>query len=164
MGRWNRGQSGNPRGRPKNGIAVAELRTQVEKHRLIDKLGNTGARAGEYANVDMDKEVRAIQLLLSYGYGPPRGHEIGGSEGILIQVVYAETNQIRKRGGGNRGQVVHRGHWRELGRSGEGRLGRDVGIVDATSFHHFRARQPYRRHHRRRCTRLRGWQAIPPRL
>src|SRR5262245_6825184 len=94
MGRWNRGQSGNPRGRPKNGIAVAELRTQVEKHRLIEKLGNIGARRGEYANVDMDKQVRAIQLLLSYGYGPPRGLEIGGTEGIVIQVVYAETNQI----------------------------------------------------------------------
>ena len=94
MARWTKGQSGNPRGRPKSGNAIADLaRSQVEKHRLIDKLGAVGARTNEYADVAVDQQLRAIQLLLSYGYGPPRA-EIEGSEGLKIQVIYAETNHI----------------------------------------------------------------------
>ena len=94
MARWVKGESGNRSGRPKSGTAIAELaRTQAEKHQLIEKLGRIGARAGEYAEVDVDQQVRAIQLLLSYGYGPPRA-EINTSEGLVIQVIYAETNQI----------------------------------------------------------------------
>src|SRR5712692_10514385 len=94
MMRWTKGESGNPRGRPKAGTAIAALaRGQVERHKLIEKLGSIGARQGEYAKVDVDQQVRAIQLLLAYGYGPPRA-ELSTSEGVVIQVVYAERNQI----------------------------------------------------------------------
>src|ERR1700686_1317794 len=94
MPRWAKGQSGNRRGRPKSGTAIAELaRAQVEKHRLIEKLGSIGARQSEYEKVDVDQQMRAIQLLLAYGYGPPRA-EIKTGEGVVIQVIYAETNHI----------------------------------------------------------------------
>ena len=94
MARWVKGQSGNRRGRPRNGTAIAPLaRAQVQKHKLVDKLGSIGARTGEYVEVDVDHQLRAIQLLLAYGYGPPRP-ELEGKEGIIIQVTYAETNRI----------------------------------------------------------------------
>jgi hypothetical protein len=75
-------------------MAIAELaRRQVERHRLIEKLGSISAGANEYSDVAIDQQLRAIQLLLSYGYGPPRGESEGG-EGIKIEVMYAETNHI----------------------------------------------------------------------
>ena len=94
MPKWIKGQSGNPKGRPKNRTAIAELaRSQVEKHKLVELLGSIGARDGDYVEVDIDQQLRAIQLLLAYGYGPPRP-EIAGGEGIVIQVTYVETNRI----------------------------------------------------------------------
>jgi hypothetical protein len=44
----------------------------VEKHKLVEKLGSIGSRRDEFGQVDVDQQLRAIQLLLSYGYGPPR--------------------------------------------------------------------------------------------
>ena len=95
MARWIKGKSGNPKGRPRMGAAIADLaRHQIEKHKLIDKLGSIGAGQGNSNSVDVDQQLRAIQLLLSYGYGPPRG-EINGNDGaVVIQVIYAERNQI----------------------------------------------------------------------
>jgi hypothetical protein len=94
MPKWIKGQSGNLKGRPKNPTAIAELaRSQVEKHKLIEKLGSIAAREGEYVEIDVDQQLRAIQLLLAYGYGPPRP-EMEGGEGIVIQVTYVETNRI----------------------------------------------------------------------
>jgi hypothetical protein len=103
-------------GRPKSETAIAELaRSQVEKHKLVEKLGSIGARRDEYGQVDVDQQLRAIQLLLSYGYGPPRA-EVEGSDRVVIQVVYAETNQITIDGaapgaetGDSAGEAVQRG-------------------------------------------------------
>ena len=94
MARWVKGKSGNPSGRPKSGTAIADLaRTQIEKHKLVEKLGSIGAGQGDYRDVEIDQQLRAIQLLLAYGYGPPRP-ETEGCEGLKIQVIYAETNHI----------------------------------------------------------------------
>src|SRR5579862_1155681 len=94
MARWIKGESGNRRGRPRKSSAIAGLaRHQIEKHKLIEKLGNMGARQGDYSGVEFDQQLRAIQLLLSYGYGPPRP-EIEASSGTVIQVVYEQRNQI----------------------------------------------------------------------
>ena len=94
MARWAKGQSGNPKGRPKAATAIADLaRSQVERHKLVEKLGSIGAGEGDYREVDVDQQLRAIQLLLAYGYGPPRA-EIEGREGLVIQVSYVERNQI----------------------------------------------------------------------
>jgi hypothetical protein len=95
MPRWIKGKSGNPHGRPKRGAAIADLaRQQIAKHKLVEILGRIGGGQGEYAGVEVDQQLRAIQLLLSYGYGPPRA-EVDGNDGkMVIQVIYAERNQI----------------------------------------------------------------------
>ena len=94
MARWIKGESGNPKGRPREGSAIASLaRSQVQKHKLVEKLGRMGARQGEYNKIDVDQQIRAIQLLLAYGYGPPRG-ELESGDGVVIQVTYVERNQI----------------------------------------------------------------------
>jgi hypothetical protein len=94
MGRWSKGQSGNPKGRPRDGASIAgRARSQVERYKLIEKLGEIGARAGEYAKVGVDQQIRAIQLLLSYGYGPPRS-EVERGDAAVIQVTYVERNQF----------------------------------------------------------------------
>jgi hypothetical protein len=64
---WPKGHSGNPKGRPPTGLAIAELaRAEVDKHGLVVKLGNIAARGRG------DKQFRAIQLLLAYAFGTPR--------------------------------------------------------------------------------------------
>ena len=94
MGRWFKGVSGNPKGRPKKGTAIADLaRNQIQKHKLIEKLGSMAAGERDYQAMGVDQQLRAIQLLLAYGYGPPRA-EIPTQEGIIIQVNYVERNQL----------------------------------------------------------------------
>ena len=128
MARWITGESGNPKGRPREGTAIAGLaRSQVQKHKLVEKLGRIGAREGEYAKVDVDQQIRAIQLLLAYGYGPPRA-ELEGGDAVVIQVTYVERNQIAINGaapgaiaGGATGETVQRGLLRApLGEDGFG--------------------------------------------
>src|ERR1039458_6836724 len=128
MARWIKGESGNPKGRPREGTAIAGLaRSQVEKHKLIEKLGGIGAREGEYTEVDVDQQIRAMQLLLAYAYGPPRS-ELEGGDAVVIEVTYVERNQIAINGaapgaiaGGAAGQTVQRGLLRaSLGEDGSG--------------------------------------------
>jgi hypothetical protein len=60
---------------------------------LIERLGRIGAGKDSNGNVDVGQQIRAIRLLLAYGYGPPKG-EIESGDGVVIQVTYVERNQI----------------------------------------------------------------------
>ena len=94
MARWAKGKSGNPRGRPRRGTAIADLaRSQIQKHKLIERLGSICAGDGEYRAVGVDQQLRAIQLLIAYGYGPPRA-EVEARERLVIEVNYVARNQI----------------------------------------------------------------------
>src|SRR5579862_2320303 len=95
MARWTKGKTGNPKGRPRKGTAIADLaRQQITKHKLVEKLGSIGARQGEYSKTDVDQQLRAIQMLLSYGYGPPRA-EMESDGKVIIQVTYAEKINLQ---------------------------------------------------------------------
>jgi len=128
MSRWITGESGNPKGRPREGDTIAGLaRAQVQRHKLVEKLGKIGAREGEYVEVDVSQQIRAIQLLLAYGYGPPRS-ELEGRDAVVIQVTYVERNRITINGaapgataGGAAGETVQRDLLRApLGEDGTG--------------------------------------------
>jgi hypothetical protein len=94
MARWTKGQSGNRNGRPKTGKPIGHLaRLQVDKHKLIQVLAGIAAGEHESATVDVNQQLRAIQLLLAYGYGPPQA-ENEVREGLKIEVIYVESHNI----------------------------------------------------------------------
>src|SRR5436305_100371 len=69
-------------GSPSSGAALADR--DAGQHRGTREGIHPGGRGSATA---------AIQLLLSYGYGPPRA-EIEAGERLLIEVVYVERNSI----------------------------------------------------------------------
>ena len=77
---WPKGQSGNPKGRPPIGAAIAEAaRDEIERRSLVGKLGTIAAGRGGQA-------VKAIELLLAYAYGRPR-NEVGLNLGAAPDVA-----------------------------------------------------------------------------
>jgi hypothetical protein len=84
---WQKGRSGNPRGRHRSGEELAGLLRQiVDRRRFADKLCEL-CYAGD---------VQAMRLLLSYTDGPPQtGGPIHDPEAIQITVTYVQQNHIR---------------------------------------------------------------------
>ena len=84
---WQKGRSGNPRGRRRSGEELGDLlRHIVDRRRFADKLCEL-CYAGD---------VQAMRLLLSYTDGPPQtGGPIQNPEGIQITVTYVQQNNIR---------------------------------------------------------------------
>lgn len=94
MSRWPKGRSGNPGGRPRAGSSIAErARKEIDKGRLLERLGRMSAAEGEFSEIDVVQQMRAMQLLLAHGVGPPRG-EVERLEGIKVQVNYVQTNKL----------------------------------------------------------------------
>lgn len=81
---WQKGRSGNPKGRRRSGEELGELLRQiVDRRRFADKLCEL-CYAGD---------VQAMRLLLSYTDGPPQaGGPIQDLETIQITVTYVQQN------------------------------------------------------------------------
>jgi hypothetical protein len=69
-GRYAPGQSGNYRGRPRTGFAEL-CRAIVERHRLPGMLAAMACATGQFRKIDFGSRLKAVQILLHYGYGPP---------------------------------------------------------------------------------------------
>jgi hypothetical protein len=82
---WEKGQSGNPGGRPKENEALKRLILENTKNGkvLVDKL---------LLFIDHAPEVRdriaALKILLEYGFGKPvHNMTLGGADGEPVQIV-----------------------------------------------------------------------------
>jgi hypothetical protein len=81
---WQKGRSGNLRGRPRSGEELGTLlRQMVDRRRFAEKLCEL-CYAGD---------IQAMRLLLSYTDGLPIARaEVQGTEGIQITVTYVQQN------------------------------------------------------------------------
>ena len=68
-GRFAAGASGNYAGRPR--AALSELcRNITHKRRLVQMLGEMADGVGRFRDIDAATRLKAVTLLLSYGFGP----------------------------------------------------------------------------------------------
>jgi hypothetical protein len=68
------GCSGNLAGRPRQTLA-ALCRTVASRRRLVQRLGELAAGVNEFRDADAAIQLRAIELILRYGWGTPREHD-----------------------------------------------------------------------------------------
>jgi hypothetical protein len=94
---WKPGQSGNPAGRPRRGLAAQEIaRRLIKKHKLFERLLDGALGRGDFKD-SAPKDMReSMRLLLAYGYGQPMQmvakHE---EKDVQITVTYVdESNRV----------------------------------------------------------------------
>ena len=88
-----KGQSGNPKGRPKVGATIAEIcRELADRHKLLERWAKIAA--GEIKMKD-DAQVQAVKLILAYGFGQPRQEidnrlvdESGADRNMVVEIEY----------------------------------------------------------------------------
>ena len=87
---WQKGRSGNARGRPRAGEELgAILRQTVDHKRLAEKL----------CELCYDGDIQAMRLLLAYTDGLPFARaEVESTEGIQITVNYVQQNRLELAG------------------------------------------------------------------
>lgn len=88
---WRICESGNLKGRPPLLSSIAELaRGEITKHGLVEKLGEIAAGK---RHTNIDHQLRAITLLLAYGFGPPRAEIEGSGAGGTAEIVVTYVNR-----------------------------------------------------------------------
>jgi len=91
-GHWAPGNTGNSLGRPRT--ALSELcRREISKRGLVAGLGAIFARTGKYKDAAVADSIRAAQLMLAYGFGPPRPEESETANGT-IRVIYEKRSRV----------------------------------------------------------------------
>lgn len=92
---WQRGRSGNPKGRRRSGEELGVLLRQiVDRRRFAEKL----------CELCYTGDVQAMRLLLSYTDGPPQaGGQIQDPEAIQITVTYVQQNNSLELNGATSG-------------------------------------------------------------
>src|SRR5262245_31936301 len=99
-GRFLKGISGNKRGRPKRGEAIAEqARIRIKKHRILDRItamacGKQGTEKNS-KDVDVRVQLEAARMLLAYGFGQPtKIVETNERKVQEIRISYERTQNI----------------------------------------------------------------------
>lgn len=89
--KWQRGQSGNPRGRPAKGQTItAILEGKLDKESFVQKLIEL-ANGGK--DIDPATQLGAMRLILGYVDGLPVGR-IERDENLTVKVLYVEHRSI----------------------------------------------------------------------
>jgi len=95
LGRWGKGNSGNPNGRPRRGNTLADELRKVLNRKGPDGKKNNVAIAEKLVELARSGEVKAIREIFDRVDGralqPIEHGGVGGAKNVLITVVYDDV-------------------------------------------------------------------------